>query len=109
MNTSRAAGGGGSASSTGRAKRLLVPALFLLAVWGGLARRAEPVRRTVVHQGGDLGRSPLWFIAVYLMLVAITPVAVWVHEPLDPLAVVILTGAALVDVLRFGTGQGWAG
>lgn len=106
----RAAGGGYLAFVYGRAKRLLVPSLFLLAVWGGIAIVVESLFDAPwFTRAAILIVSPLWFIGVYLMLVAITPVAVWLHRRLGPVAVVLLTGIAfLVDVLRFGRGLGWA-
>jgi hypothetical protein len=46
--------------------------------------------------------SPLWFIAVYLMLVLILPLALWLHKRFDSVVLVVLAGAAgLVDVVRF--------
>jgi hypothetical protein len=53
--------------------------------------------------------SPLWFIAVYLALVLLTPLAIRLHHRLGPLVLVVLAGmAALVEVLRFGQHLGWA-
>src|SRR5690606_31852127 len=55
--------------------------------------------------------SPLWFLAVYLMLVALLPVALWLHHRFGMLTLVWLAGAVmLVDVLRFRHGVpgiGW--
>src|SRR4029453_4878623 len=46
--------------------------------------------------------SPLWFLAVYLMLIALLPVALWLHRGYGILVLVWLAGAAMcVDVLRF--------
>jgi hypothetical protein len=54
--------------------------------------------------------SPLWFLAVYLMLIALLPVAFWLHRKLDVLALVLLAGAAMgVDVLRLRYGIQWIG
>jgi hypothetical protein len=105
----RAAGGGYLAFVYGRAKRLLVPSLALLAVWAALAVAVTALFHVPwFTRAAILVVSPLWFIAVYLMLVAITPLAVWLHRRLGPLAVVLLAGTAfLVDVLRFGRGIGW--
>jgi Acyltransferase family len=105
----RSAGGGWLAFVYGRAKRLLVPSLALLAVWGGLAVLVESLFDAPwFSRAALLIVSPLWFIAVYLMLVAITPLAVWLHQKMGPVAVVLLAGTAfLVDVLRFGRGLGW--
>jgi hypothetical protein len=53
--------------------------------------------------------SPLWFLAVYLLLVAIAPLAVRAHWRWGELVIVWLIGlAAVFDVLRFHHLQGWA-
>jgi peptidoglycan/LPS O-acetylase OafA/YrhL len=54
--------------------------------------------------------SPLWFLAVYVMLVATLPLWLRLHERLGLWALPLLAGAAaMVDVLRFGLGIGWLG
>jgi hypothetical protein len=46
--------------------------------------------------------SPLWFLAVYLGLIALLPVALWLHRRYGVLVLVWLAGGAMsVDVLRF--------
>ena len=53
--------------------------------------------------------SPLWFLVVYLLLVAIAPLAIRAHWRWGELVVVWLVGlAAVLDVLRFHHLQGWA-
>jgi len=54
--------------------------------------------------------SPLWFLAVYVMLVATLPLWLRLHDRLGLAALPLLAGAAAaVDVLRFGFGIGWLG
>lgn len=54
--------------------------------------------------------SPLWFLAVYLLLIALFPITHWLHERLGGLVVVWGVGiAVLVDVARFSHGVAWAG
>lgn len=54
--------------------------------------------------------SPLWFIAVYLLLILLFPVTHWLHERFGGLVVVFGVGiAAIVDVARFSHGVSWAG
>jgi hypothetical protein len=54
--------------------------------------------------------SPLWFLAVYLGLVALLPLWLRLHERLGVAAVPVLAGlAGVVDALRFGFGIGWLG
>jgi hypothetical protein len=54
--------------------------------------------------------SPLWFLVVYLLLVALLPVAVWLDRRLGagvlPLLIAV---AAIVDGLRLGFGLPWVG
>jgi surface polysaccharide O-acyltransferase-like enzyme len=91
-------------------RRLLPPVLGLIGVWVGIgfvlrsAIDAEWIWPAVI-----LVLSPLWFIVVYLVLVALAPLAVRLHWRWGELAIVWLLGlAAVLDVLRFTHGQSWA-
>jgi hypothetical protein len=54
--------------------------------------------------------SPLWFLAVYLGLVALLPLSLRLHERLGLAALPLLAGlAAVVDAVRLGLGVGWFG
>jgi peptidoglycan/LPS O-acetylase OafA/YrhL len=86
-----------------RLGRLVVPAAAAIAVVSGLGIVAShvlpgaPVGRSVL-----LILSPLWFLAVYVVLVLITPMAAWAHRRFGEVAVVTLAGlAAVADLLRF--------
>ncbi len=90
---------------------LVATAAPLLLAWtivgGVLALAAGPAFAdgTVVF-----ALSPLWFLAVYVMLVATLPVWLRLHERLGVAALPLLAGAAAaVDALRFGLGVGWLG
>jgi hypothetical protein len=102
----------GSAASfvLGRMRRLLVPSLALLGVWAAITAVAEGVFHVSwFGRAALLIVSPLWFIAVYLALVGLTPLAIRLHQRFGPLVVVVMVGiAALVDVLRFGRHLTWA-
>jgi hypothetical protein len=94
-----------------RIRALALPALFLSGVWvviGAVVTYTFGVDwmwRVVL-----LVLSPLWFLGVYLVLIALLPVALWVHRRYDVLALIWLGGTALVvDVLRFRYGIEWAG
>ncbi|MFC5822986.1 acyltransferase family protein [Nonomuraea insulae] len=94
-----------------RLRGLALPALFLSGAWiviGAVVTYTFGVDwmwRVVL-----LVLSPLWFLAVYLMLIALLPVALWLHKHYDVLTLIWLGGAALVvDVLRFRYGLEWAG
>lgn len=93
-----------------RTKRLLIPAVSLIGIWIGIgfllrgALEAEWVWPAVI-----LVLSPLWFLVVYLVLVAIAPLAIRAHWRWGELVIVWLLGlAAVLDVLRFSHMQGWA-
>lgn len=95
-----------------RVKSLAVPALALLGVWIVLGIVLGAVfDLTWIAQAIKLVVSPLWFIAVYLMLVALLPVALWLHRRWDSLVIVFLAGiAGAVDIARFRYGHhalGW--
>lgn len=90
----------------GRLVRLFRPAAVLLAVWAaaaaGMLLSGVPLQtvRTLL----SLAVSPLWFLAVFAALTAMTPLVHRLH-PLWPLAVV-----GYVDLLRFGfAGPHWLG
>ncbi|WP_371646970.1 acyltransferase family protein [Streptomyces mirabilis] len=90
-----------------RLQRLLRPTVVFIGVWGALALALQLAGR----EGGLLDVSlrlvaqPLWFIGIYLAMVAFTPPLLRLHErygwgAFGGLAAV----AGLVDVLRFGFG-----
>lgn len=77
---------------------LVIPALALIA-WGmtsGHATLASAVFLMI---------TPMWFLVVYLVLILIAPLALRAHRA-RPLAslLVLIAGAALVDVARFSFG-----
>ena len=96
-----------------RLARLARPIAGLAAVWVpvtiGMCLAGVPA--TTVHTLLFLVISPLWFLAVYAGLTAMTPPAVWlvrrfgVWAAAFPVAVV-----ALADLVRFGlSGPSWVG
>ncbi|MEU6711078.1 acyltransferase [Nonomuraea sp. NPDC046802] len=94
-----------------RIRALASPALFLSGVWIAIGAsvtltfHVDWMWRVVL-----LVLSPLWFLGVYLVLIALLPVALWLHRRYDVLALIWLGGAVLVvDVLRFRYGIEWAG
>ncbi|HVF74735.1 MAG TPA: acyltransferase [Acidimicrobiales bacterium] len=107
----RASGRGYGTFLLGRVRRLLVPAGIALAV-------ALVIRVAVGIAMPDVGwldrslflvLSPLWFLCVYIVLVAIAPAGVWLHERTGEAGLVVLVGAvAWVDLLRFHYDIGWA-
>jgi peptidoglycan/LPS O-acetylase OafA/YrhL len=94
-----------------RIKALAVPALALVGVWIGLG-----IAVTAVFDVQWMGRalvlviSPLWFLAVYLLLIALLPVTLRLHARFDVLALVWLAGlAGVVDLVRFRNDWEWIG
>jgi fucose 4-O-acetylase-like acetyltransferase len=96
----------------GRAGRLLRPTLAYLVVWlllgvlahvsGLAASGAAPVVTAVLQLSTQL----LWFVGVYLGVAALAPATHAWHRRSPALAVVLLVaGAGVVDLVRFGTGQ----
>lgn len=87
-----------------RARRLLRPALPLVLLWVPLASLAEAAGDgdpTVF--GADTALTPLWFLAAYLVVTALTPLTLRVHERSGG-AALIVGGTALavgIDLLRF--------
>ncbi|WP_030788790.1 acyltransferase family protein [Streptomyces sp. NRRL S-920] len=103
---SRGSGDGSvySAFLRARLQRLLRPTMVFIGVWGALA--------LVLQLGGQGGglldvalrlvAQPLWFIGIYLAMVALTPPLLRLHERWGWGAFGALAGAAAaVDVARF--------
>ncbi|HKN56950.1 MAG TPA: acyltransferase [Amycolatopsis sp.] len=96
----------------GHIRPLLVPALGLVGTWALLGTVLGSVYRlSWARNAVMLVISPLWFLGVYVVLIALLPVTLWLHRKLDVLALVLLGGIAMiVDVLRFRFGfieLGW--
>lgn len=90
-----------------RLQRLLRPTAVFVVVWG-----AGALIQQLTDSGGDLAgvaarlvAQPLWFIGIYLAMVAFTPPLLRLHERCGWWAFAGLVGAAAaVDVLRFAGG-----
>ena len=92
-----------------RIKSLAIPALALCAIWITFGTVVWVIwDQTWIFKAVLLVLSPLWFIGVYLMLIALLPIALWLHERYDVLVLIWLAGGALmVDVLRLRYGIEW--
>jgi peptidoglycan/LPS O-acetylase OafA/YrhL len=67
-----------------RIKRLAIPALALLIVWIALGITLGAIFDLQwIGKAVLLVVSPLWFMGVYLMLVALLPVLLWLHRRWD--------------------------
>ena len=93
-----------------RMVRLARPVLALLAFWAvaGYTAASLGLSDRSMHSLRSIVASPLWFLAVYAGLTALTPlvVACWRHY-LVPVLVLVVAG---VDLVRFGLdGPAWLG
>jgi fucose 4-O-acetylase-like acetyltransferase len=96
----------------GRLVRMLRPTLVFLGVTLTVTVTLDAlnVADNVVFPASTLITRPLWFLGVYMIVVALTPLAVWLHDRLGGKAVLALAAAAaIVDGLRFGAGISPAG
>ncbi|MFC5805449.1 acyltransferase family protein [Streptomyces formicae] len=91
----------------GRLRRLLRPTMAFVLVWGAAALAVQ-----LLGGGGGLTgvslrlvTQPLWFIGIYLAMVAFTPPLLGLHERYGWGAFgALAAGAVAVDVLRFAFG-----
>ena len=110
----RTRGGTYGAFMRARAARLLKPTGVFIGAW--------LIVQVILHlldaggeewlRGSFLPFGPLWFLFVYLAVIAATPVALRVHHAFGVRApIAIIAAVAVVDVLRFAAGVpliGWA-
>ena len=95
-----------------RAVRLLKPAAVFVAVWFVIQAgfHAFGVGEGRWIKLSFLPFGPLWFLLVYLAVVALTPVMLSLHRRHRRGVVAgLVVGAVVVDVARFGADWSWAG
>jgi len=87
-----------------RLRRLIGPVLPLLVVWGAMAAvaRALGVGPGFIRVGSQVALVPVWFLAVYVLVVMLVPVthAAWRRWGLGS-CLVPVAAAAVVDVAFF--------
>lgn len=111
----RRRGGGYADFVRSRAGRLLRPTAVFVVVWLALALGIElaGADRGVLRLATRVVAQPLWFVGVYLGIVALAPAMLALHRRsgrLAPLVPVVLGVAAVaVDVARFGFGVPFIG
>lgn len=91
---------------TNRFRRLYAPAVPVIVVWTLLALVLRPfVSSDVLYSGVLNATIPLWFLAVYLMLIGFAPIsyALWKRWGLATV-VVLAAGSVAVDIAHFGFG-----
>ncbi|MEV4709134.1 acyltransferase [Actinoplanes sp. NPDC049316] len=102
-------GGGYADFVRTRSARLLRPAAVFLGVWLVIALAAASAGQDhgIVRVALRTVVQPLWFLGVYLGLVALAPVMLRLHRAFGVrVPVVLFAAAAVVDLLRF---HGYAG
>ncbi|WP_426364305.1 acyltransferase family protein [Streptomyces sp. E-08] len=90
-----------------RLQRLLRPTMVFVGVWGAaaLVLQLSGADEGLTGVALRLVTQPLWFIGIYLAMVAFTPPLLRLHERWGWGAFGALAGgAAVVDVLRFAAG-----
>ena len=100
-------GGGAPRFLRVRMRRLLIPLVPVLAVWGVFDLAVQATGRRSVLEWGIVVFIPLWFLGVYAGVVAAVPLTARLHRAWRWRVPVVLAGAVLVaDVLRLGLGWG---
>ncbi|MCK2240809.1 MULTISPECIES: acyltransferase [unclassified Crossiella] len=87
-----------------RARRLVTPTLPLVGICAALATAGSLLGQPAIAIVGDQAANPLWFLAVYLVVVALAPLMVRLHDRFGLAVPAVLTLAvAAVDTYRFAT------
>jgi hypothetical protein len=100
-------GGGYADFVRARSGRLLRPTLVFVGVWLAVALLLELLGRDegVLRLATAVVAQPLWFLGVYLGVVALAPPMLALHRRLGPWAAVVpallAAAAGVVDLLRF--------
>jgi hypothetical protein len=95
-----------------RLTRLFKPTAVFVAVWlvVEVGLHLLDIGAPGLFRGTFLPFGPLWFLLVYVALVALTPLTLALHQRWGFGAVGYLVGAVVVvEVLRLGFGIGWIG
>jgi len=88
-----------------RTRRLIGPVLPLLLAWGAMVAVAysNGVSAGMIRIGSKVALVPVWFLAIYIMVVALVPLSHAAWKKWGFASVVIpVVAAALVDVAFFG-------
>ena len=97
----------------GRASRLLRPTLVFLLFWGVIGPLAVRLSGLPVNAGSKaipVLIGPLWFLGIYLALVALSPLMISLHIRFAlPTLLVLAALPVTLDLLRFAAGVEWVG
>lgn len=98
-------GAGYAEFANSRVRRLVRPVAFLLAVWLPLVtvvQALDLVDRRQLAQATVVVTQLLWFVGVYLIVVALAPPMLRLHRQFgERVLFALAAGCALVDLLRF--------
>jgi fucose 4-O-acetylase-like acetyltransferase len=93
-----------------RCTRLLRPALWFVAFWTVLPILAVAVAlpSSMARVGGREVSLPLWFLSIYVLVVAAAPAVIALHRRFGANVFVALMAAViLADVIHYGLDQPW--
>jgi hypothetical protein len=96
----------------GRLRRLVWPIVPLLAAWVAIVaiEYTRGVRPELIRYGSQVAFIPIWFLAVYIMIVLLVPMLEVAWARFGMKAFWALTAAAVaVDVMYFAGGVLWLG
>jgi len=97
----------------GRIHRLLKPTLVFVGVWIVVAAAIEaiaPSAATSLANATEILAKPLWFLAVYVLLVALAPSMLSLHRRFGARVLFALAiAAAAADVIRLAAGVTFVG
>src|SRR5215475_12930787 len=96
----------------GRLRRLVLPVLPLLVFWVAIVaiEYARGVRPELISYGSQVALVPVWFLAVYIVIVLFVPATEAAWNRLGMKLFWALTAAAgAVDVMYFAAGLRWLG
>jgi fucose 4-O-acetylase-like acetyltransferase len=101
-------GGGYGDFIRSRTERLMRPTLVFVTAWTALAAAAHvlaPGSSGAMARATGLLAKPLWFLAVYVLVVALAPTMLRLHERFGARVLMVLVGSAIVvDVIRIAGG-----
>ncbi len=93
-----------------RLRRLLTPLLMLLVVWAVIAMtmHALQIKPALIQLTSQAALIPIWFLAIYIMVVILAPLMYRIWRQLGFLSTFILvTVAILSDMVLFNTEAHW--
>lgn len=106
IDATRRRGGGYTEFIHGRVERLMRPTLIFLLVWIPVTIAVDILTRVddrVLNLGTGLLTRPLWFIGIYMIMIAAAPPMASLHRRYGfKIPAILVLGAAAVDLLAVG-------